>query len=89
MVPEWMEDKNGFWTSTSNTLIDITYQFLQAWMEDNEPKDVYETMEKYKTLYTMETMKTELSKVYDEIVLERINEFKVTLPKEETVDNQA
>ena len=87
MVPEWMEDKNGFWSQTSNNLIDITYQYMQAWLEDAEPQETYQKMSEMSERYTMEQMKTSIEEVYGEIVSDRIEEFTNTLPKEEEVNN--
>jgi hypothetical protein len=88
MVPEWMEDKNGYWSHSSNVLPDITYNFLQAWLEDNEPQDVYDNMKKIVEKYTLSQMKLEVERVYTEFINERIEEFKNNLPKEELTYNE-
>jgi glycosyltransferase involved in cell wall biosynthesis len=88
MVPEWMTDDNGFWTQNSNILIDVAYQFVQAWLEDSEPKDRYEKMKEIESKYTMEEMKTSIEGVYNSFIEERIEEFRATIPQDEEVDKE-
>jgi hypothetical protein len=83
MVPDWMTDTNGYWSHSTNNLIDITYKFVQAWLEDAEPAEIYEEMEKMKGEYTIEKQKTVMTEVYERMINNRIEEFKLSLPQEE------
>lgn len=83
LVPEWMTDKNGLWTNNVLSIPDILAQYFQAWLEDREPSELYDEMEKVKTLYTESEQKTKLIEVYTSIFTERHKELKQLLPTEE------
>jgi hypothetical protein len=83
MVPDWMTDTNGYWSHSTNNLIDITYKFVQAWLEDAEPAEIYEEMSKMKDEYTVEKQKAVMTEVYERMINNRIEEFKLSLPQEE------
>jgi hypothetical protein len=87
IVPEWMEDKNGLWTHDILTIPDITANFVQAWLEDMSPEELYEKMADLKDKYTEETQKEKVKEVYERILNKRIVEFKTHLPKEEEIEN--
>jgi hypothetical protein len=82
MVPEWMADKNGLWTHDSLAITDLAANYFQAWLEDSEPQEIFEEMEKIKNLYTVEQQTEKIKEVYGRIVENRINELKSTLPME-------
>lgn len=88
LVPEWMEDKNGLWTHSVLAIPDIAANFIQAWLEDMSPKDLYENMSNMKEKYSSNEQKEAIDKVYGEIFNERITEFEQALPKEEVITNE-
>ena len=61
--------------------------YFQAWLEDNEPQELYDEMSKIKEQYTLEQQKNKVDEVYNKIIQNRINELKSTLPSEITVEN--
>lgn len=85
LVPEWMEDKNGLWTHNTLSIPDIAANFVQAWLEDMSPNDLYENMSTMKDKYSSEEQKEIIGNVYGEIINERISEFENALPKEEAL----
>jgi hypothetical protein len=87
MVPEWMEDKNGLWTHDILAIPDLTANFVQAWLEDMSPNELYEKMAEIKEKYTEIEQVDKLKEVYEGLVNERITEFEQHLPKEEVVEN--
>lgn len=87
MVPEWMGDKNGLWTHDPLVIVDLVANYFQAWLEDNEPQELYDEMSKVKEQYTLEQQKNKVDEVYNKIIQNRINELKSTLPSEITVEN--
>lgn len=82
MVPEWMTDKNGLWTHDNLVISDLAANYFQAWLEDGEPKELYEEMSKMNDSYTVEQQKVKIKEVYEKIITDRINELKNSLPVE-------
>lgn len=87
MIPEWMEDKNGLWTHDLNTIPDILANYVQAWLEDASPEELYEKMGEMSEKYKEETQKEKILEVYGQIIEERINEFKSRLEQLELINN--
>jgi glycosyltransferase involved in cell wall biosynthesis len=79
MVPVWMTDKNGLWTNNVNNIVDILGNFIQAWLEDLEPQELYEEMESTVNQYTMEKQKESVKEYYDYVVNKCISEFEESL----------
>lgn len=79
MVPVWMTDKNGLWTNNVNNIVDILGNFIQAWLEDLEPQEIYEEMESTVNQYTMEKQKESVKKYYEHVVNKCISEFEESL----------
>jgi len=88
IVPEWMEDKNGLWTHDVVTIPDIAANYIQAWLEDMSPEELYEKMGEMKDKYTEENQKEKVREIYETLVNDRVNEFKEHLPKEEEIENK-
>lgn len=88
MVPEWMEDKNGLWTHDINSIPDILANYVQAWLEDASPEELYEKMGEMNKKYTEETQKEKIMEVYSKIVENRITEFSEKLESMEVVNNE-
>jgi len=88
MVPEWMEDKNGLWTHEINVIPDILANYIQAWLEDAAPKELYEKMGEMSKKYTEEEQKEKIQEVYGRIIDNRVLEVKAKLEKLEPVNNE-
>lgn len=87
MIPEWMEDKNGLWTHDLNAIPDILANYVQAWLEDVSPEELYEKMSEMTDKYKEETQKEKILEVYSQIIEERTNEFRNKLSQLEIVNN--
>jgi len=88
MVPEWMEDKNGLWTHDFNAIPDVLANYVQAWLEDASPEELYEKMGETVKKYTEETQKEKILEVYQQVVDNRIEEFKFKLETLQPVNNE-
>ncbi|MCK5301187.1 MAG: glycosyltransferase [Thermoplasmatales archaeon] len=88
MVPEWMEDKNGLWTHDFNAIPDILANYVQAWLEDASPDELYEKMGETAKKYNEEEQKEKILEVYSEIIGNRVNEFKSKLELLQPVNNE-
>ena len=81
-----MGEKNGIWVDTINMIPDLASQYIQAWLEDNQPKEMLEAMKETVSKYTIETQKTAIEEVYKTLISERRTEVETALSKYE-VDN--
>jgi hypothetical protein len=82
MVPEYFTDKNGLWVHDTNNIPDLIANFVQAWLEDNEPSDLYKEMESVKGSYSSEDQKKKIEEVYTKYFNNRKEELEKTLPLE-------
>lgn len=87
MIPEWMDDKNGLWTHDLNAIPDILANYVQAWLEDASPEELYEKMSEMSDKYKEETQKEKILEVYQKLIEDRINEFKSKLEQLELINN--
>lgn len=76
MVPEWMTDKNGMWTNNINNIVDILGNYIQAWLEDLEPQELYEEMETAYTKYTEKNQKELIENYFNDLVKKYVLVFK-------------
>lgn len=67
------------WTNNTNNIVDILGNYLQAWLEDLEPQELYTEMEETNKKYTAEDQKESISKYFDYLTEKIINEFKNNL----------
>lgn len=88
MIPEWMEDKNGLWTHDMNAIPDILANYVQAWLEDASPEELYEKMGEMGKKYTEEIQKEKIMEVYSKLIENRIAEFSEKLDLTEVVNNE-
>jgi hypothetical protein len=82
MVPEWMTDKNGLWVTDPLSIVDLTANYFQAWLEDGEPEELLQEMKNMENTYTYEEQKNVIKEVYGNIINNRITELKSSLPTE-------
>jgi len=80
MVPEYMTDKNGLWVHDTNKIPDLISNYVQAWLEDSEPADLYNEMDKVKDQYTMTQMGEKVKEVYEQIFSDRKEQLIKALP---------
>jgi hypothetical protein len=81
LMNNWIGDKNGIWVDNVNVIPDLLAKFVQAWLEDSPPDEIYENMDETVKNFTTEKQKEKTEEVYGRLVNERIEEFKSTLEK--------
>ena len=82
LKPDWLTEDNGIWTYDTNGIVDILGQFVQKWLEDEIPQDLYTSMEKtIKENFTEDTFKNSVSTVFDEIYNRKMKDLDIQLNK--------
>jgi len=81
LMNNWINDKNGIWVDNINSIPDLLAKFIQAWLEDGAPQEIYDAMEETVKNFTPELQKEKIKEVYDTLTSERLEEFKTTLEK--------
>jgi hypothetical protein len=82
IIPPYFTDKNGLWTHDLNTIPDLISNYVQAWLEDSEPAELYTEMEKTNNIHTMDQLTTNVKEVYEKIFSDRKEELTKALPEE-------
>lgn len=83
IIPEYFTDKNGLWTHDINSITDLVANYVQAWLEDSEPTDLYTEMGTTTNgTYTIEQMTESIKEVYTKIFNQRKEELTNMLPEE-------
>ena len=81
LKPDWMTEDNGIWSYEFNQVVDILGSFVQKWLEDELPEELYKAMDDTVENYTDEVFKTSVSSVFTEIYDKKINEVRRNLEK--------
>ena len=82
----WITEKNGIWVDNSVIIPDILSQYIQSWLEDSVPEDIFSEMDKTVEEFKPSVIKDDVEKVYSELFEIRKEEIKETLKKYK-VDN--
>lgn len=90
-IPEWMGDDthiydNGIWFAKMSQIPDILSSVITSWMKDDVPVELTDAMEVTSKMYRQEDWNTNIEKVFDELVNDRIKEIE---PMLESVKNNA
>jgi glycosyltransferase involved in cell wall biosynthesis len=88
IIPEYFSDKNGLWTHDATQIPDLVANYVQAWLEDSEPADLYSEMGKSKDTYTMNQMSEKVKEVYEKIFSDRKEELINSIPKETELEGE-
>lgn len=81
MIPEWMTDDNGtlndcgIWTYDINLIPDLLANVIGAWMQDNLPSELIDSMKNVKNKYTEEEWNKNVDTTISEIIEEQIKSF--------------
>jgi len=81
LLSTWINEKNGIWVDNTNVIPDLLAKFIQAWLEDSTPEEIYKNMDSTVEKFTIEKQKEKTIEVYGRLVNERIEEFRSTLQK--------
>lgn len=79
----WITEKNGMWVDNSVIIPDLVAQYIQSWLEDAVPSEIFSEMEETVKKYDVKSMKKEIKKVYKELFESRKKEINDTLAKYE------
>ena len=81
LKPEWMKEDNGIWTYEYNKIVDVLGSFVNKWLEDEVPNELYKAMEGTIKDYTYESFKTSISDLFNSIYDRKIQEVRINLEK--------
>lgn len=81
MIPEWMTNEDGtlndsgVWTYDINMIPDLLANVIGAWMQDELPEQLLESMKETKAKYTTEEWEINVNETITTIINEQINSF--------------
>ena len=91
ILPEWMETKdedgnpilrdNGIWTNTTQNIPELIGRYLKLYLEDSEPTEILENMEKTRGTYTSDVQRDKIEVVYGNLMRNRISEIEALMEK--------
>lgn len=91
ILPEWMETKdedgnpilrdNGIWTNTTQNIPELIGRYLKLYLEDSEPTEILENMEKTKGTYTPDVQRDKIEVVYGNLMRNRVSEIEALMEK--------
>jgi len=93
LKPDWMSEDNGIWSYDFNKIVDVLGGFVQKWLEDELPIELYndmeKTVEKYKKDVFIDSVLDVFSSINERKILDvRRNLEKLTPvgPEDETLE---
>ena len=81
LKPEWMTEDNGIWSYNFNQIVDILGNFVQKWLEDELPQELYTEMEKTVKKYNKDEFSNSVMSVFNAINERKVNEIRRNLEK--------
>ena len=81
LKPGWLNEDNGIWTYELNKIVDILGSYIQKWLEDDIPNELYEAMEDTVAQFDDEKFKSSLMSTFDSIFDRKIKEVRMNLEK--------
>ena len=81
LSPEWIDEKNGIWTYEYNKIIDVLGSFVNKWLEDEVPTELYEEMDKTVEPYTKENFINSVNTLFNNIMTRKEKEIRIQLEK--------
>lgn len=99
LIPEWMETtdeqgnlvikNNGVWTNTTLNIPELIATYLKVWLEDSVPSELIEGINASKGMYTQEKQVAAITKTYNMLQNNRIEELNATLSRLEEAKLQS
>jgi hypothetical protein len=87
LKPDWLTEDNGIWTYDTNGIVDILGQFVQKWLEDEIPQDLYTSMEKtIKENYTEDKFNESVKTVFEKVYERKMKELEIQLEKYTSIE---
>tara|TARA_R100000697_G_C5443363_1_gene195719 strand:- start:305 stop:1375 length:1071 start_codon:yes stop_codon:yes gene_type:complete len=81
LQPEWMTEKNGIWTHETNKIVDLLGSFVNKWLEDEVPLELYDEMEKTVQPYTKGAFEDSIETLFNKISERKEKEVRIQLEK--------
>ena len=75
----WITEKNGIWVDNSVIIPDLLSQYVQSWLEDSVPKEIFSEMDETLVKYSVSNVKDKIGEVYSEFFDNKKEEIKNTL----------
>jgi glycosyltransferase involved in cell wall biosynthesis len=69
-IPEWMGD-NGFWVGETYEIVDVISKYLQNWLEDTVPAELYNEMDQTVAKYSKEQTARQIRETINLYLLKR------------------
>ena len=79
--PEWMTEKNGVWTYEYNKIVDLLGSFVNKWLEDEVPQELYDEMVKTVEPYTQDKFTSSVETIFESIRVRKEKEIRIQLDK--------
>ena len=76
-----MTEDNGIWSHEFHPIVDILGNYVQKWLEDELPQELYTEMGKTVTKYSEDTFKNSIAKVFGSINERKITDVRRNLEK--------
>lgn len=87
LLPNWINEGNGFWVNNKLQLVDFVGEYLQSWLEDGIDEKLYDEMSKtIESLSTQEKFETTAVSLFEGYLNTRLNSFEEQLSKLETIE---
>ena len=85
--PEWINEKNGIWTTNNFDLVDILAEYIKNWLEDNVSETlIQEGLDTAKKYQNHEEFVTLSNKLFQEYVSNRVESLEQQLNKLKPVE---
>lgn len=81
LQPEWMTETNGVWTYEFNKVVDVLGSYINKWLEDEIPQELYDSMSKTVEVYSKETFVSSVENTFNSIFERKIRETRINLEK--------
>jgi hypothetical protein len=81
LKPEWLTEDNGIWTYEFNQIVEILGNYVQKWLEDELPEQLYLDMETTSKKYNEQNFKDSVIQVFGDIYERKIGEVRMNLEK--------
>jgi hypothetical protein len=81
-------DGAGYWTTSIYQVADILGKLVAAYLDDNIPNKVYDTMDTVAAAHSLEISETSVVKAYEHFINKRINALEGAINKSETQTEQ-
>ena len=85
--PEWINEKNGIWTTNNFEIVDILADYIKNWLEDNVSETLIEegyiTVQKYQNY---ELFNSSVNELFDSYVTARVESLEQQLNKLKPVE---